>query len=240
MTLIELLVVIGIIAILASLLVPSLARAKDSARRVKCIGNIRQLGMAAQMYLDDNGGQFFRFKGSATNGGDIYWFGWLQRGAEGERTFRPELGVLYPYLQGRGVELCPSFSLLQTDIKLKATGSAYGYGVNLQLAPLIGPPANGTRLRSSATTLLFADSAQVNTFQAPASPEHPMLEEFYYVSTNASEMTAHFRHARRLNAVFCDGHVGSEEPANGVFDDRLPKAWVGRIRPEALTTEAAP
>lgn len=57
-TLIELLVVIGIIAILAAMLMPSLVRAKQQANRIKCVNHLRQLGMAAKMYADEHDGEF--------------------------------------------------------------------------------------------------------------------------------------------------------------------------------------
>ena len=58
-TLVELLVVIGIIAVLISILMPSLTRARRESETVQCASNLRQVGMQLLMYADENGGYLF-------------------------------------------------------------------------------------------------------------------------------------------------------------------------------------
>ena len=243
-TLIELLVVIAIIGILSALLLPALSRAKATAQRTACAGNLRQLGIAAQMYWDENGGRCFSWLTGATNGGEIYWFGWLQSDttAEGQRVFDLSQGVLFPYLNGSDVRLCPTLYATPAQLKLKGNGVIFSYGYNFYLSvPANTPPVTVNKIKRPADTALFADAAQVNDFQDPASPGNPMLEEWYYldVDTNFSSANfypnGHFRHLQRANVIFCDGHAGLETMMSGSLDQKLPNQFVGQLRPEILT-----
>ena len=230
-TLLELLVVIAILGLLSALLLPALSRAREKARQTACISNLPQLALAARLYCDDNDGRIFHYRVGDTNNGARYWFGWLGQGPEGARAFDHTEGALYPYLAGRGVESCPSLNYHMSRFKLKANGAAYGYGYNLHLSvPAAEPGMRIDHVRPGAA--LFADAAQVNTFQPPASRDNPMLEEFYYISTN--EPTTHFRHHRRANAAFLGGHIESLPPKAGALDPRLPREHVGKLDPQHL------
>jgi prepilin-type processing-associated H-X9-DG protein/prepilin-type N-terminal cleavage/methylation domain-containing protein len=235
-TLVELLVVVVIIGILAALLLPALGHGKSQARRIQCLANLRQLGLAVQLYWDDHSGQAFRYRRSVAPDGALYWFGWLGSGPEGTRMFDATQGVLHPYLGVDTVELCPGLNYALQSFKFKATGAAYGYGYNLQLSALHDlPPILVGSISSPANCAVFGDAAQVNTFQPPASPENPMLEEFYYVNTN--EATVHFRHSRRANLLFVDGHAANAPPLAGSLDPRLPRHHVGQLAADLLCLE---
>jgi prepilin-type N-terminal cleavage/methylation domain-containing protein/prepilin-type processing-associated H-X9-DG protein len=124
-TLIELLVAIAIIALLISILAPALQRAKERARTIICRSNLRQYGVAAGMYLDDNEARF----------PDPYV--WLYTGAGTGGTPDEEImglepdGSLWPYLKDKDIHICPTFGMVA-----KRTGrpkAQYSYSMNAYL-----------------------------------------------------------------------------------------------------------
>jgi prepilin-type processing-associated H-X9-DG protein/prepilin-type N-terminal cleavage/methylation domain-containing protein len=241
-TLIELLVVVAILAILGALLLPAFTRAKATAKRADCTSNVRQLGLATQLYWDDHRGNCFRISENAV-GGTLWWFGWLDNSQpEGQRPFDLSAGKLFPYLNSTEVRLCPAMPWSSAQFKLKATSVVYSYGYNSFLSAAASqPPLNVNRIARFADTALFADSVQANDFQFPASHSNPMLEEWYFLdaATNFSSANyyghGHFRHAQRANVAFADGHVDLEKAMTGSIDRRLPKQFVGQLRTEILT-----
>lgn len=238
-TLVELLVCIGVLAILASLLLPALTSARRTAHRSQCLANTRQLLIATHLYWDDHDGCTFRYlSNTPTNSGQIYWFGWIGSGPEGQRAFDPSPGTLSAYL-GSTVDrigLCPSLRSISPSFKLKANQTTWQYGYNLHLSsPSGSQPCKPLQSRNPQNLAIYADSAQVNTFQPPASTANPLLEEFYYI--NQSEPTTHFRHQAQAITGFADSHAALLRPEPRSLDSRLPGQDLGHLPPSLLLPE---
>lgn len=241
-TLIELLVVMAIIAILSAMLLPALARARMDAQRTECASNLQQMGLALQLYWGDNAGNCFRLSAGNVNHGTLWWFGWLDNSQpEGHRPYDLSTGKLYPYLHDSKARICPSMPTSPALVKLKATNVICSYGYNEAFSASVWqPPIKATAITRPSGTAAFADSAQANDFQAPASRRHPMLEEWYFLDADTNFLSpsyyAHvqFRHDRRANVVFADGHVEAEKMVPGSQGRRLPGQHLGQLPVDML------
>ncbi len=104
-TLIELLVVIAIIAILASLLLPAITKAKEQGSRARCIGNVKQILLATQMYVND-ANDYMPYTSWSSGTFDVpNWCYTRIRGNNPDHTV--EKGQLWPYHNTRGLYFCP-------------------------------------------------------------------------------------------------------------------------------------
>ena len=204
-TLIELLVVIAIIAILAAILFPVFARARENARRASCQSNLKQLGIGMQMYLQDVDGVFppYYNYGSSFGGSNIGW-------AE----------AVYPYLKSKQIFQCPSEPTnpgpagdFDTDF------SDYFYNANLG----VGWPAYGwgpspskyrvkdSELSASAVIVMFGDNISRPSYNyagcfsstlADCPTAIPQVGTVY-----PPDSAARVRHLEGANYGFADGHV---------------------------------
>lgn len=227
-SLVELLVVVGILGVLIGVGVPVVWKMFSAASTAVAAHTMRQLSVASQLYLADHDNRFWQYR-EADREGVHWWFGfepWTSvTAAEGERELDLERGPLGPFIASApGRQKDPSFFASGPAFKPKFRNCHFPYGYNWML--------QGRHLMSLAdpgNTVVFATSAQVNTFQRPASPEHPMLEEFYLIDSR--ETTVHFRCGGKAMVVFADGSIGLLPMDESTRDARMPKANVGRFAP---------
>ena len=208
-TLIELLVVIAIIAILAGMLLPALNQARESGRSSRCVNNLKQITTAFMLYCNSNDDWM------VVTGNDYQrWCG-----TQEDQTFKPK-GGLMDYLSN-GIRMCPTLSqkFASGDVTMVNTGCG-GYGYNKLLGGEIvysnnhiAPIAKVTQVQQVSRTIAFADATQFDyTTRKPI--------ETYFISPPISYWDGvpydstpdmHFRHSRKTNAGFVDGHVRSEK-----------------------------
>lgn len=190
-TLIELLVVIAIIAILAAILFPVFARARENARRSSCQSNLKQMGLGVIQYVQDYDERCPRvFTGTPFVDPTV--------------TYWPAL--LYPYTKSTQLYKCPSYSPptaapMASDAALSGP-IYYGGGADIPYGMTYSPCNSFTThmadISETSLTLLIADSRSTLTAGAGSA---------FVTSNPASVYYALDRHLETTNVLFFDGHV---------------------------------
>lgn len=204
-TLIELLVVIAIIAILAAMLFPVFAQAREKARQASCGSNLKQLSMATTMYVQDYEGGY-PLHVSLAGGRGYYWFGAVN-GPAVDKT----AGLIYPYTRNHQISLCPSFTGFSRYEGLPTGGYGYNY---LYLTRNWGAQAVfEAEIVRQSDCILYGDAAMYATWLTPAG----LYENFSLFPPSATlpwgdYPSSHFRHSGQTMAVFVDGHVKALAP----------------------------
>ncbi len=205
-TLIELLVVIAIIGILAGLLFPTFAKAREMARKANCLSNAHQIALAMMMYADDHDGGYVPAQSPDNL---MRWHGGR---TSLDAPFDPRLGPLWTYLGNEDIKQCPAFSVTQDAAGGFEEGTG-GYGYNAQYvggSPLPWPamcvPAKQTWIADPSNTVLLTDTAfldcEGNLF------EYSFCEAPYYQLWHSpANPSTHFRHNGMAVVAFCDSHV---------------------------------
>ena len=187
-TLIELLVVIAIIAILAAILFPVFARAREKARQTSCLSNIKEIALAGLMYLQDYDE---RLPGHGCTWNEPY-----DPSVRSETCYAAKI---YPYIKNLQIFTCPS----DPDRYAAPGHSGNAYGNNLQYIAGRTPHLIG-EIRSPAETIWYAD-AERGYIRAPRccgiTTTTPLCTQAPGVDNIA------WRHNEGANFAFVDGHA---------------------------------
>jgi len=206
-TLIELLVVVAIIAVLAALLLPALARAKATARKTQCVSNLRQMAVAAHVFVDNHYDAFPMAYWLTNENGTSISYAWDLTTIVGSPT-RVVPGVLWDGSGVQEIQQCPSFKGGANWLVDPFTGYNYNTSfIGHGQFESISEPARASAIRNPAATVVFGDgeySGEANKFMRAPFP-NPGDAAF----SGRWSGTQGFRHANHSNVSFGDGHVES-------------------------------
>ena len=193
-TLIELLVVIAIIALLLSIMMPALKRAKEAVKRVYCLHNFKQLTLAWMLYADDNDGKVVRSKAVNGNPGAA-WTGWqwTSQTKEEQITLIKE-GLLYEYCSNFKAYRCPSSTELEGQRTYCITGQWWPGG---NLAPSDQVIRKLSDVEGPGSRSVFADN--VGT-------DHDAIYNVHY-DEELWRNIPNWRHNNGTTVSFADGHA---------------------------------
>ena len=206
-TLVELLIVIAIIAILAAMLLPVLARASLRAKRIQCLSNTRQMAMTAGIYGDDNGSFYPIAQWFDGNTGNSYnWDMSLVYNTAGVVTVVP--GILWQGQANIQIQQCPAFTGSANSIDNPYTGYNYNTSyIGHGQGEAISQPAKTSDVHHPAKTVIFGDGQYAAGANKYMRAPWPNPGDASFRGRNSG--TQGFRHVRLTNASFCDGHAES-------------------------------